>query len=240
MRHKKAQFLTAFIILGILILAVFLYFLAMRKESINIPASSTTGASAVQIYVENCLGAVSNFAVYKIGKQGGYMETPADSYRDKFLDVAYAFDSYNTFVALPKMQSDIQDFINNNLKNCTAGFLEFKSKGLDIQEGDVASAVHINAKSIMVVAEYPLQVRSGDTKFSIEKFSADVPVAIGTIHSEIDSFVSDFDDRYDLTYLNGINSNVYVMPLGDTDLFLQESLNSSIRGENYLFLYSVR
>ena len=240
MRHKKAQ-LTFFIILGIVVIAAFVYFLAVRKESADLaPAGVPQDFSAIQIYVEDCLKAVTNFAVYKIGKQGGYIETPEGSYRNTFLDVAYAFDSSNIFVAMPKMQLEIEGFVNAHLKECTAGFADFRSKGISIKEGNVKSQVSFGERNVMVVAEYPLQMSSAQSSYSLEKFSATVPVALKTVHLGINSFVSDFDERYDLTYLNSISSNVYIHSMGPADLFVEENPDSSIRGENYLFLYAVR
>ena len=239
MKQKKAQ-VSVFIIIGILIVLAVVYFLAIRKSSVDIEPSAPQDFSAVQVYVENCLSIVGNFAVYKIGVQGGYIEPRLNSYQSAFLDVAYAFDSIKTFVELSKMESEIETFVNENLKKCTNGFSEFGAKGISIEEGNVNSDVSFGAKNVIFSVNYPLRITSGGVDYEMEKFTSDVPVALKTVHSDVDSFVYDFDERYDLTYLNGLNSNVYIHPMGQNDMFVEENLDSSIRGENYLFLYAVR
>ena len=238
--NKKAIVISVMIIIGIVILTIFFFAFAMRSQLVNLIKPKTTDVSAVQIYVEDCVDAVSQFAFYKIGKQGGSISLRPAYFSNPFLEVNYAFDGVKTFFTLDEMKSNAEAFINTNLKNCTAGFKGFALKGVNVNEGDVSANIMFAARSTIVTVSYPLQIVEGDKTFSLDKFQRDIPVTLRRIQLQNDAFLSGFGDRYNLTYLRNVNSNIYIIPFSETDLFVEENLDSRILKENYLFLFAVK
>ena len=241
MKEKKGFLISLMIIFGIVILAVFLFMLAARSQWLSAvikPQVSESGG--VQLYAEDCLDSVAKYAAYTVGKQGGSIHLQPSPFTNLFLEVNYAFDSANEFPGIDTVKSEMEQFINENLKNCTAGFRSFEAKGMKIEEGNVSSHIFLGPKSFVVKAEYPLKITSGGKTASIDVIQKDIPLNLGRIHSETNAFLSGFSDRYNLTYLRGRSSSTYILPFGETDLFVEASSESRLFGENYLFLYAVR
>lgn len=240
MNGKKGIAISLVIIICIILLVVMFFAYAIRSQMVEVIKPKTADASGVQIYVENCLDAVSQYAFYKIGKQGGSLELKPAYFSTPFLEVNYAYDSTKKFPALDTIKTEVEIFVNENLKNCTAGFGGFALKDVKITEGNVNSTVFFSAKSAIVTANYPLEVSSAERTYSLEKFQVEIPIMFSFVHSKTDNFVSGFEKGYDLTYIRTFNSNVYVTPFEDSDLFTIENKDSRIFNDPYLFLFAVR
>ncbi len=239
MMKKRGFLLSLMIILGVLFLIILLIALATRDEIVDIPKSKNSDISGVQLYVENCIDAVSKYALYKAGKQGGLIELKEDHFSNSFLETNYAFYNEKTFPSLDASKQEIEVFIDDNLKKCTDGFKGFGLQGMEISEGDVSTEILFSLRSVIVTVDYPLEIEYQGKKFSLEKFQKDMPVRFKTVHSETDSLVSNLDDRYNLELLNQMDSNVYITPFGETDLIVEERLGSRGNGDNYLFMFAV-
>lgn len=212
----------------------------MRKEVVGLPQGGSSDVSSVQIYVEDCLSAVSSFAIYKIGKHGGYIEPPQDAFKMPFFDVAYGFNSVKTFVTSQEIKSQIESYVNAHLKDCTAGFSQFKKKGYNIKEGDVSSSVVIADKDIIITAVYPLKIYTSEKEFSIDKFQVILSVSLKKIYEENDVFLSNFNGSYNFSYLRKMNADVYILPFEQQDVIFEERKDSNVFGEDYWFLYALR
>jgi len=236
---KKAMVISWMIMIGILIIIILYFVYATRNQLIEMIKPRVSDVSAVQIYVENCIDAVSKYAAYTVGKQGGSIFLRERHFSNPFLNVNYAFDKAKTFPTIDEVKTEMEQFINSNLKNCTADFRGFKSKGIEIEEGNVSSEIIFGPKSFIVTVNYPLKISSGGKTTLIEKMQKDVPLNLGKIHSETDNFLSFFDIRYNLTYLRNRASSTYIVPFEDADLFVEASSESNLFGDSYLFLYAV-
>jgi len=240
MKGKKGIVISLIIIIGLVILALMFFAYAMRSQMVDLIKPKTSDASGVQIYVENCLDAVSQYSIYKIGKQGGSLYLMPGYFSTPFLEVNYAYDSSKKLPALDSVKTEIESFVNENLKNCTQGFKGFALKGVSVKDGDVNSTVIFSAKSVIVTVSYPLEISSEDRSYSLEKFQIDIPVMFSFVHSRTDNFLAGFDNGYNMTYLRTLNSNIYVTPFEDSDLFTIENKESKIFNDPYLFLFAVR
>jgi len=240
MKGKKGFGITMFIILGIIILIIVGFFIAVRGELVSLIKPRGSDAGAVQIYAENCLDSVAKYSAYTIGKQGGSIYLNPNHFASLFLGVNYAFEGSKTFPSMDSLKLEMEQFIDGNLKNCTDGFRGFKQMGMQIEEGDVNSTVILGPKSFIVRVDYPIKIISGDRETSIDVIQKEIPINLGRIFTETDNFVSGFSDRYNLTYLRGRSSSTYIIPFDEADLFVESSTESRLFGDNYLFLYSVR
>jgi len=234
---KKGQ-ISVFIIIGLFVLAI-AGFLIFLFPNIRIETRYTTINDLV-IFVEDCIDSVTKFGLYKIGMQGGPIYLLNNFYDDGFFSIAYAYNEKKTFISLDEIERQLEFFINENLPACISDFAAFKERGFKIEYGKPIADATFARDDVFVELEFPLNITKGETSWKLEKFNANVPIKIKRIHSGIDAFVSDFEDRYNLSYLRELNSNVYIVPSDNTDLFVDESLDSRMFSENYLFLYVVR
>jgi len=239
MANKRGFLLSLIIIIGVIFLIMLLIVLAMREELVDIKKTGSSDLGGVQMYVENCIDAVSKYALYKAGKQGGTITLKEDHFSNSFLETNYAFEKQKVFPPLEISKLELEGFIDRNLKNCTAGFAGFGLQGMEISDGDVETEIIFGLRSVIVTVNYPLEIDYQGKTFSLEKFQKDIPVRFKTIHSETDQLVSDFHERYNLDFLNEMDSNIYMTPFEETDLFVEERLGSRGNGDNYLFMFAV-
>ncbi len=240
MKGKKGIVMSLMIIIGLIILALMFFAYAIRSQKMESMAPKVEGTSAVQTYVETCIDAVSQYAVYKTGKRGGSLSLSPVFFSAPFLDTNYAFNGARTFASEDEVRTEIETFVNENLKNCTAGFRGFGLQGVSVKEGYANTSIIFGTKNMIVTVDYPLEISFQDRKVSLDKFQRDLPVALKKVHSQTEGFISGFDRRYNLTYLRSMNANVYISPSQDSDLFVLENLDSRVFSENYLFVYAVR
>lgn len=238
MLKKKGFLISLMIIIGIMIVIIFFVAFAMREQLTDLIKPKTANVNEINIYVENCLDTVARYGVYKLGKQGGSLTLKPNHFKNPFLDVNYAFDNVKTFPELESIKTELESFVDNNLKNCTDDFAEFKAKGMDIRAGNVSTEIIFGSRSMIFNVKYPLEISYQEKTFSIEKFQSDVQIALRRIHSETDKFLD--LEQYDMLYLNDLDADVYIFPSEDTDIFVTERMDSKISADNYLFIFTVR
>jgi len=239
MRSKRGQ-ISVFIIIGIIILASVLFVLAIRSEFFKTLMPTTNSVIPIQKFVEECVDRTSKYGIYRMGMQGGYLTMPDDYLKSDVFEVGYAYNNEKKFLALDEMRQQLESFILVNMPDCLNGFKEFENEGFSIQTGEMKVDVLFAEKSSMVTLTLPMTITKGDFNAKLEKFPVPMNVAEKEIYSGIDNFVNDLSDSYDLTYLNGLNANISVNSMGDSDLFAEQNFDSIISGKDYLFLYAIR
>ncbi len=238
MMRKRGFLLSLMIIIGVVVLITFFLAFTLRNEIADVFKPRISDVSAVQVYVENCVDAVSKYGIYRLGKQGGILYLEPGHFSHAFLRVNYAFDEAKAFPGIEGVENELEFFIGENIKNCTRGFRGFQSRGMRIEEGNATADVIPGRESVIVKLHYPLRIMYEDRTFVLEKFQKAIPVKLRKVHSETDSFLD--LERYDLLYLNEMDANVYITPFDEADLFVEERLGSRINAEDYLFIFAVK
>jgi hypothetical protein len=238
MKSKRGQ-ISTFIIIGLIILGIFLFILAIRSDLFKTMMPSSNSVIPVQKYVEECVDRTSKYGVYRMGMQGGYLMMPNDYFRNDVFEVSYAYNDEKKFLTLDEMRQQLETFILVNLPGCLDDFRSFRNEGFNIQAGEMKVDVLFAEKNSMVTVTLPMTITRSDFSAKLEKFPMPMNIAAKEIHSGIDNFVDDLSDSYDMTYLNGLNANISVNAFGDSDLFAEQNFDSVISGEDYLFLYAV-
>jgi len=243
MNKKRGFLLSLIIIMGLLILIIAIIAFAARNQLSSIISPKASDITGVQIYVENCIDAVAKYSAYRVGKQGGSIFLRHGHFSAPFLETNYAFDNVKRFPELGEIQREMEQFISGNLKKCTAEFRGFALQGISVEEaGDVSAQVIFGARSTLISVIYPLRITYEDKTFALERFQKDIPVTLKKIHSDTDRFlgISPPEDGYDLLFLGEMDANVYIAPFGESDLFVQERLDSRMNAGSYLFIFAVR
>ena len=137
---KKGQ-VTVFIILGVLILAVFASYFFFKSFTTTESLSAQeiiVDTTPIQLYVEGCLEKTAQDTINFISLQGGYYHLPKTYLDYSFVKIPYYFDDGNeNFPSKENIASEMEKYFKINLPKCINNFLAFKSKGYLIQEGEI-------------------------------------------------------------------------------------------------------
>jgi hypothetical protein len=190
-------------------------------------------AQPVSIYVQTCLSFLAEEGLRKLGTQGGYIDleeagittsslnpTEADGIQfspDSDLKIPYWWymDSPNdckgcTFSGelVPdeeSIESQIDEYIIDNIDMCLQDFEPFKEQGYDINiEGSPKPFTVIGETDVSVFLEYPLEVSTQESKTDISQFYASLPLNFRDIYdlaSEIKTSQQN-DDFLEQQFLN--------------------------------------
>ena len=203
---KKRGQVTLFIILGLVIIAVFgilVYYRNASLEQLDVikERKSSIQEEAITNYVESCLKTVSDEAVWRIGYFGGYTGYDENYvYYEEFNGdvfhgymVPYYLDSYRSvFPSLEEIKSNLFDFIVLRLDSCL-NFNEFEEIGYTIEKPDseeILNKIRINLESVDVKIVYPLTIKKDDSVVKIENFRVEVPLRFGVLYKSAVTLVN--------------------------------------------------
>ncbi|MCX6707840.1 MAG: hypothetical protein NT001_06945 [Candidatus Woesearchaeota archaeon] len=189
---KKRGQLTVFIIIGLLMLAFLGIFLYMRQTKTS-PATTETevipeNLVPIRQYVESCMQKTAKDAVVLLGMQAGYIYMPDRIAYDPSsyiliggVKVPYWYYQGNSRVpSIDGMQSDINQYIEENLRPCVSNFMPFSNQ-FDINEdGNITVDSRIVEGKVTVSMRYPLSVkaRGEESSNKITIYNAEMDVGL--------------------------------------------------------------
>jgi len=202
---KRGQ-VTLFIILGLVIIAIFgvlVYYRNASLEQLDVikERKSSIQEEAITNYVESCLKKVSDEAVWRIGYFGGYTGYDENYvYYEDFngdifhgYEVPYYLDSYRSvFPSLEEIKSNLFDFIVLRLDGCL-NFNEFEQMGYSVEEPnseEILNKIRINLESVDVKIIYPLTIKKEGSVVKIENFRVEVPLRFGVLYESAVTLVN--------------------------------------------------
>ncbi len=183
---QKAQ-VTAFVILGIILLVAIGIFLVLKQQIFShepdVPNPLATEESEVVTkYVETCLNQVTKRALIKAGKHGGYIDIPGEL----SINPVYPFDSdvlYSSFYEIPywyhmkdenvfmthqpeiegyqgkSIKENIERYIVTYMPECIADFNEFKDSFEININGNMNPHVIFTQNSVIAELDYDLVIK---------------------------------------------------------------------------------
>ncbi len=252
MVNKRGQ-ITIFIIIGIIIVASFIFFsfqtdLTMdsgfREDVSKIPADIIP----IKNYVDNCIKSVGEDALVFIGKQGGYFELPKYSTKDYYTKTAYYF--YVNKYKVPsksKIEQEISKYMNDGLFFCVRNFVDFKESGFDIKQGRINTKTTIKENGVLFEVDFPLNIKKEESEIKIDKFINSIDnIRLNTIYNAAESITDNQMRDFSSICLSclidlGIENDLYIdmNRLGnDTVLFTITDFNSVINNEPYKFNFA--
>lgn len=81
------------------------------------------------------------------------------------------------------IESQIDEYVEDNLKTCLANFEAFKEQGFEVQELDEIEAETTIAKEkVYVVVNYPLRIFRAGQSFTVKEYLAELDVNFGRIY----------------------------------------------------------
>lgn len=93
------------------------------------------------------------------------------------------------------IESQLEDYINENLRSCLNNFQELQAQGFKVEEkGDVKATVTITQNDIIAYIDYPIQAEKAGTQ-DISKFFVRLPLNLGKIY-DIAKSLTDMEGEY--------------------------------------------
>ncbi|MBD3310400.1 hypothetical protein GF351_04230 [Candidatus Woesearchaeota archaeon] len=192
--RKKGQ-VTLFVILGIMVLLSISLFFYFRLSQIEVPEVTPPEYVPVQDYVEACIYDTGEEAIRQIGLHGGYVEIPFQIDRDPsaylgldsqgLLKIPYWYHNMqNRYPSVSFMESQISDFVEQNLDRCLRDF-EPMSESFEVTpRGDIEVTTTIAEDDVVIEVDYILNVRllGEDTESHIGRFSTDFNVRLKRLY----------------------------------------------------------
>ncbi len=168
MGKKKGQ-ITSFIIIGILLLfsVGLLIYVSQLRGGITIFAQQE---SPLQQYIGTCLELTAKDAINLIGATGGYMEVPENIAINERAYFAFAPKTqpkiplwyYRQEPRVPTMtsiESNISQYIVDNINSCLGDFTEFKSQFELSSRGNISAETIVSETGVTIELNYPLETR---------------------------------------------------------------------------------
>ncbi len=195
---KRGQ-VTVFVLLGLLIILITMgiYYTITRQSETIIPKETEVPSQAetVDLYIKQCVNKVLEQGVDLLGRQGGYIELPADpvgvgefknylplSLNNKIVYWYYKADNNVDFIQKPNingMETEILNYVNNNLMKCLGEFNEYQ--GFKIRKGQINTLADIQNSKVVIKVDFPVRITKGDFNFDFDVFYGEYDVPLGEL-----------------------------------------------------------
>jgi len=218
---KKRGQITIFIILGIVILAVFAILFSFRSQILEQDFGSEMNSiivpeqiRPVKDYFDVCLREITQDGINILASQGGYINLPEEPYKrtinDEFSNtlnlysihkVAYWF--YETSNGIQQqqiptkeeMEKELESYINNNFNDCEYFAQDFEEDGFTINYPEnIASEVKINNNNVEVKLNSDLQISLKEVYADVNKLMVLTDSKLGELY-EIATKVMDKENK---------------------------------------------
>ena len=246
---KRGQ-ITIFIILGIIIVAIFgiVYFIiSERAKEIRKEAKfDESKLQPLKDYVEDCIEQEGNKVLELIGKQGGDVDPGLYQY---YFDNKISYLCYtDSFTAcynrrpnlINHMESEIKNYMERNLRSCV-NLDEIKKAGFNVESGDEFKvSVSVGKLNTIMNLDYPVTIAKGNTVVKENRFTNTFDVPLGRLaevaHDGIEEETA-IGDFFTVPYMLRHQSEIEIerQEVRDSKVYI---LN--LRNDPYKFQYAVR
>ncbi len=189
--NKRGQ-VTLFAIIGIILIILILLFLFVRNKVYIGPASvENLEAQFPQIreHIEDCITEVAEPRIRQIAAQGGYIETPQDTfnfYRNNQVSIlCYNIEDKpycrSRILRLQDMEKELSEFIKRDLQTQCLNIQAFDKTGIDLTQGPLEITTSIDQDSVLIEANTKITIRRGEAVAEESGFSALIQLPLGRL-----------------------------------------------------------
>jgi len=173
----KAQ-LSVFFIIAIVIVAAFVAVTFISKEDTKTEIPTNDFSISFQSYVENCLRAVGEQAIYENSLQGGYYSLPEQTLPFFLAYVPYYwYNKTNLMPSKETMEFELAYYVYDHIAQCLNNFEPFEQQGYQITANNepIVAASVLNGK-VSFAFDYFVEISKGESKKTFSGFNTDVPI----------------------------------------------------------------
>lgn len=182
--EKRGQ-VTIFVIIAVVVIAIFLvYFLFISHPA---KSSSSVTQGPVFNFVQNCLENATQKAVIDVGLGGGYFYSSPFSTPDGI--AYYWLNGTDHFLNMSTLQSQVSEGISKSLSDCISNFTSFP--GYTISAGTINVSDQIESDKVYVFVNYPVTISKGSSTDILKTFDYKMPSRLGLIHNLMENFTSE-------------------------------------------------
>ncbi|MEK6936662.1 MAG: hypothetical protein AABW58_01170 [Nanoarchaeota archaeon] len=196
--EKRGQ-VTVFAIVGVVIAALVVLFLAVRNQ-VYIGGSTIEDLEKefpqIQEHVESCLSVSGKKYVELIGKQGGYLTTNPGTFRQyKGIGInylCYNIDGIpqcsNRGLRLVDIKSSLENGMKDEVNNCL-DIDQFDKIGLDVSRGNLKLDADIGEDVVVLNLDLPVKISRKDLETQRNSFSAELDYPLGRLYNSAKDIV---------------------------------------------------
>ena len=181
---KKRGQITAFIIVGVIILLFASFFLYYRNFVIPEPELVPEDMKPIKNYIEFCLNDIGKDGVIRMGSQGGYIELPAspslELIRGSPIKIPYWYKNGLSFVpSVELMEEQLSKYIEDHINDCVD--LSILEEEYDIEDqNNIEATTIIGEDSIDIELSYELIIKDRTTgePTRISKYHTELQVGL--------------------------------------------------------------
>ena len=190
---KKRGQITIFAIIGIIIIILILL-LIFLKDRIYFGQGSQEDLESqfplIKEHIEDCLVETALPRLTQIGLQGGYIETPEDTFRN-YLGNKVSYLCYNIADQLPcrsrvltldQMEEELSKFIAQDLSFQCLNIQSFNKLGFNLNQGQLDLTTTISDDNVLLEAILPITISKGTARAEQSEWSATVNVPLGRLY----------------------------------------------------------
>ena len=200
---KRGQ-TTAFVIIGIVILAVVILLFYLRGQFFFGPVTTTTLQDRLvplETHIKDCLQKISDEPIKRLGLQGGYLALNPGTYSSyQGQDISYLCFSQggkatcsNRMLTTTSMEQQLSDAISDGLATCL-NIGRFK-RGFDMIVGPQKVTTSIGPSSIVVTLSMPLKISKDNVVVQQDTFTQTFDYPLGRLY-EVSQTIVDYESQF--------------------------------------------
>ena len=177
LKNKNGQ-VTIFVVIGVILIIVVVFLLSNSKIDF-FESKETKLISQVTDIVDSCIKENSNRGAFLLGIQGGYIELDDSQLAvpRSYIDLGFKIPSWeilpNKVPTISSMQTELNEYIQNNAMNCISGNLNTLDDLFDFEyENNLQVKTKINKNNIIVESNLPITFseKNSDELLNIESY----------------------------------------------------------------------
>ena len=242
--YKRGQ-TTAFIILGIVIVAVVVLLLYLRGQIFFGPVTPDTLGDRLlplQAHVKQCIQEVGDEPIRRIGLQGGHLKLADDTFKlydgQSVSYLCYNREKLMTCSNRMLMKSNMEEELSAAMKTELAKCLNPKSfeRGFTLTVGKLSVATSIGQDNTLVTATLPMTLKKGDVVIKEDTFTHAFNYPLGRLYKvsqdivDTETEVGDFEQlgymlahrgQYVIDKKKPYPDKLYILTSKDSDYIFQ-------------------
>lgn len=242
--EKRAQ-VTAFVIVGIVLLAVIGFFIYARSAGIGIsPERFLAGKkSDIESRIDECTRDLSVRLLQRIGLQGGTL-TPLRAVQFNGNRVSYLCynipgndNCVNRVLTLKAIEEELSRYLENNLRTCIS-IEDFRQPSYSLESANLEATATIGKNNILVVVDYPITLSKDAARLTLSRYTSTLNIPLGRLYLaaidiiDSEAQVGDFDPLPYMLVHNTVRIEKH-RPFPDKVYIM------NVRGNSYLFQFGI-